>query len=115
MIDNILQFLTNNFENEGYYVKEFSEGLFFGKDKENNIICAKSNKTKESPFSLSTKAIDLYQNYHFIFQTTEGTTDGNYDMIILKNSFVDTKKTFINLAAAGLSCSTWDLRSSLKP
>lgn len=97
MIDNILQFLTNNFENEGYYVKEFSEGLFFGRDKEDNIICAKSNKTKESPFSLSTKAIDLYQNYHFIFQTTEGTTDGNYDMIILKNSFVDTKKTFINL------------------
>ena len=25
------------------------------------------------------------------------------------------KKTFINLAAAGLSCSTWDLRSSLQP
>ena len=58
MIDEILVFLNNTFENEGYYVKEFSDELFFGKDKDNNIICAKMNSSKEPAFSLKTKAIE---------------------------------------------------------
>ena len=97
MIDQILVFLNNTFESEGYYVKEFSDGIFFGKDRDNNIICAKVNLSKEAPFSLTTKAIELYQNYHFIMQTDNENIDGNYDLLVLKNSFVDTKKTFINL------------------
>lgn len=97
MIEDVLVFLNNTFENEGYYVKEFSDGIFFGKDRDNNIICAKVNLSKESSFSLTTKAIELYQNYHFIMQTDTDNIDGNYDLLVLKNKFVDTKKTFINL------------------
>lgn len=97
MINQIIKFLNNTYEKEGYYVKEFSDRLFFGKDKENNIICAKLNTTKELAFSMTTKAIELYQNYHFILQTETEEISGNYDMIILKNTFVDTKSTFVNL------------------
>lgn len=97
MINKILFFLNNVFENEGYYVKEFSDGLFFGKDKNNNVICAKNNSSKETSFSLKTKAIELYQNYHFILMTENEEINGNYDMLILNNTFVDTKKTFVNL------------------
>ena len=32
MINQIITFLNNTYEKEGYYVKEFSDGLFFGKD-----------------------------------------------------------------------------------
>ena len=80
MIEEILVFLNNTFENEGYYVKEFSDGIFFGKDRDNNIICAKTNPSKEPPFSLATKAIELYQNYHFIMQTDTDSIEGNYDL-----------------------------------
>jgi len=97
MINQIITFLNNTYEKEGYYVKEFSDGLFFGKDKDNNVICAKLNTSKESSFSMTTKAIELYQNYHFILQTDAEEISGNYDMIVLKNTFVDTKSTFVNL------------------
>lgn len=97
MTDKIIVFLNNTFEKEGYYVKEFSNELFFGKDKDNNIICAKKNNSNEPAFSLKTKAIELYQNYHFILQTDSEEISGNYDMLVLKNSFYDTKETFIKL------------------
>ena len=97
MIEKILLFLNNTFENEGYFVKEFSDGLFFGKDKNDNVICAKRNESKEAAFSLTTKAIELFQNYHFVLQTDSEELSGNYDMLVLKNELVDTKATFINL------------------
>ena len=97
MIEKIIDFLNNTYQNEGYYVNEFSDGLFFGKDKENNIVCAKKNLSKEPSFSLTTKAIELYQNYNFVFQVGTDEIDGKYDMLVLKNNFVDTKRTFVNL------------------
>ncbi len=97
MINKIVEFLNNTFKSEGYYVKEFSDELFFGKDKDNNIVCAKKNNSKEQPLTTKTKAIELYQNYHFLLQTENEEIDGNYDMIILKNEFVDTKESFIRL------------------
>jgi hypothetical protein len=97
MISKILNFLNITFEYEGYYVREFSDGLFFGKDRDNNVICARVNDTKEQAFSMTTKAIDLYQNYHFILKTETEELSRHFDMLILKNSFVDTKSTFINL------------------
>ncbi len=97
MIDEILVFLNNTFENEGYYVKEFSDELYFGKDKDNNIICAKMNSSKEQAFSLKTKAIELFQNYHFILKTDDEEVSANFDMLVLKNNFIDTKDTFVKL------------------
>lgn len=97
MVNNILEFLNNDFNNEGYYVKEFSDDLFFGKDKDGNCVCVKVNNTKEQPFSLKTNSIELYQNYHFILQSEDKVLNNNYDMIILKNKYADTRKTFINL------------------
>lgn len=97
MIEKIINFLNNIYQNEGYYVNEFSDGLFFGKDKENNIVCAKKNLSKEPSFSLTTKAIELYQNYNFVFQVGTEEIDGKYDMLVLRNNFADTKRTFVNL------------------
>ena len=97
MINSILEFLNNDFTSEGYYVKEFSDNLFFGKDKDGNCVCVRKNDSKEQPFSLKTKSIELYQNYHFILQSTETVLDDNFDMIILTNKYSDTRRTFINL------------------
>lgn len=97
MINEIIDFLNKTVSNDGYYVNEFLPDIFFGKDKDNNIVCAKLNTSKEMAFSMSTKAITLYQNYHFTFTTNDKTIDGNYDLIVLNKSFVDNKKTFINL------------------
>ena len=97
MINSILEFLNNDFTSEGYYVKEFSDNLFFGKDKDGNCVCVRSNDTKEQPFSLKTKSIELYQNYHFILQSSEKVLDDNFDMIILMNKYNDTRRTFVNL------------------
>src|SRR5574344_853274 len=96
MIDNIVDFLNKEITSDGYYVKKFSN-LLFGKDKNDNIICATKNETKEQSFSLTTKAIELYQNYNFIFNTDGEDEIGNYDMILLKNTYSNTKKTFVNL------------------
>lgn len=97
MIDSVLEFLNNDFTSEGYYVKEFSDNLFFGKDKDGNCVCVRKNDTKEQSFSLKTRSIELYQNYHFILQSTEMVLDDNFDMIILMSQYADTRRTFINL------------------
>lgn len=97
MIEKIIIFLNNLYSNEGYFVKEFSDDLFFGKDRDNNVICAKVNNSKELSFSMTTKAIDLYQNYNFSLTTKEGEKVGKFDLLVLKNSLYDTKSTFVNL------------------
>ena len=97
MIDSILTFLNNDFNNEGYYVKEFSDDLFFGKDRNGNIVCVRKNDTKEQSFSLKTTSIELYQNYHFTLHSVETVIDDNFDMIILMEKYADTRRTFVNL------------------
>ena len=97
MIDKILNFLDRNVSEDGYYVNEFLPDVFFGKDKDNNVICAKINTSKEAAYSMSTKAITLYQNYHYTFQSDNKCIDGKYDIIVLHEEFVDNRRTFIKL------------------
>lgn len=97
MINSILEFLNEDYNNEGFFIKEFSNDIYFGKDKNGNCVCVRNNNSNEQSFSLKTKSIELYQNYHFTFQTDEGIIEDKYDMIILTNKYADTRKTFINL------------------
>lgn len=97
MINDIINFLDSKYDGNDYFVKEFSENIFFGKDKENNYVFVKPNNSKEQSFSLNTKSIELFQNYHFLLETLSSKLDGNYDMIILDKKYESTKATFINL------------------
>lgn len=97
MIDSILLFLDKDFSNDGYYIKEFSDNIFFGKDKDNNCVCVRKNNSKEKSFSMKTSSITLYQNYNFAFNTEDGIINGKYDMLVLNKTLVNTRRTFINL------------------
>ena len=97
MIDPILLFLDKDFSNDGYYIKEFSDNIFFGKDKDNNCVCVRKNNSKEKSFSMKTSSITLYQNYNFAFNTEDGIINGKYDMLVLNKTLVNTRRTFINL------------------
>lgn len=97
MIDSIEKFLSEQFNDNGYYVKEFSSNLYFGKDKDNNYICARKNSSKEVPFSIKTDCIYLYQNYNFELNMENEVNVDKFDLILLKSNFSNNLRTFINL------------------
>lgn len=97
MIDSIMDFLERSYMNEGYFIKEFSNNVYFGKDKNGNCVCVKKDDLNVQPFSLKTDSIELYQNYSFTFQSEGETIEGNYDMIVLMRDYCSSKRSFVNL------------------
>ncbi len=97
MIENIIAFLNNNYDGEDFFVKEFVDEAFFGKDKEGNYVFAKTNNSKENSFSFNTKNITLYQNTPFVLKTDNGEIEGTYDVLILTSFYPEMLPSFVSL------------------
>lgn len=97
MIKEIKKFLERSFTDEGYYIKEFSNNVYFGKDSFGNYIFARVNSTNEKSFSFKTKTITVYQNYDFVFTTENDIISNKFDVLILDSKFSYTLETFAKL------------------
>lgn len=97
MIADIVSFLKECSTQEGYYIKEFSNNIYFGVDDKRNYVFARVNSSNDNKVSLSTNTIKVYQNYSFTFDTDKEMIEDNFDVLILDYNRGDTLETFVSL------------------
>lgn len=97
MIENIISFLNADYNGDGYYAKEFKEGIFFGVDKEKNIICLKKVYGETEYTKIKTNYLELLQNYEVTLKLENEELTDRFNVIICSQTEKDNVETFVRL------------------
>lgn len=97
MIDNIIQFLKTHYDSDGYFAQEFDNEIFFGVDKDKNIICLKKINEKLETTKIRTNYLELFQNYKVTIKLENEMLTDYFNVIVCSRKENENIETFVRL------------------
>ena len=97
MIDDIICFLETRYDGEGYFAQEFDKDIFFGVDKDQNVICLKRIHEKLEPTKIRTNYLELFQNYMVTITLEDEIITDYFNVIVCSKKEKENVETFVRL------------------
>lgn len=97
MISDIINFLKIYYDGDGYFVQEFDNKIFFGVDKNGNIICLKKVHEKLETTKIRTNYLELFQNYKVTIKLEDEMLTDYFNVIVCSNKESENIETFVRL------------------
>ena len=96
-INEIIKFLKTEYSDDGYYVQEFADNIYFGIDKNNKIICLKRIFEPVEKIKFRTDCLELLQNYDATLILDDKNIIGNFNIIICNSKDNNDIETIVRL------------------
>ena len=96
-INEIIKFLKTEYSDDGYYVQEFADNIYFGIDKNNKIICLKRIFEPVEKIKFRTDCLELLQNYDATLILDDKNIIGNFNIIICDSKDNNDIETSVGL------------------
>lgn len=103
MIDNIIDFLKTKYDGEGYFAQEFENEIFFGVDKNENIICLKKVYDQLEMTKIKTNYLKLFQNTKVTLNLESESITDYFNVIICSRQEKENIETFVRLCLCYLT------------
>lgn len=103
MINDVIDFLKTDYDGNGYLVQEFGNEIFFGVDKNQNIICLKKVHEKIETTKIKTNCLELFQNYNVTIKLENEIITNNFNVLVCNNRKTENIETFVRLCLCYLN------------
>lgn len=97
MISDIINFLKTHYDGDGYFAQEFDNEIFFGVDKNENIICLKKVHEKLETTKIRTNYLELFQNHKVTIKLENEMLTDHFNVIVCSNKENENIETFVRL------------------
>lgn len=97
MISDIINFLKTHYDGDGYFAQEFDNEIFFGVDKNENIICLKKVHEKLETTKIRTNYLELFQNHKVTIKLENEMLTDYFNVIVCSNKENENIETFVRL------------------
>ncbi len=97
MISDIINFLKTHYDGDGYFAQEFDNEIFFGVDKNENIICLKKVHENLETTKIRTNYLELFQNYKVTLKLENEMLTDYFNVIVCSNKDNENIETFVRL------------------